>query len=153
MDPMTLALIMGGATAANEATTGRQNRTQDAILKAMAYRMKAYDRSIDPDQYQVREVNPVGKGFQAGLGAYGSAKSWQNDDAIRNFFNAKGAQAGGAGSSIADAQAVSSIDGVEGLDQPPQPDYFQGVRLGDSNWKDDSAYTRLKRAQLQGRIG
>ncbi len=153
MDPMTLALIMGGASAANEATTGRQNRTQDAILKAMAYRMKAYDRSIDPGEYQVREVNPVGQGIQSGLGAYGSAKKWKNDEAITNFFNAKGAQSGGMGSSIADAQAVSGADEYQGLDAAPSPDYFKDVRLGDSNWKDDSAYNRLNRARLSGRIG
>jgi hypothetical protein len=154
MGPALLAALgMGGLTGLNEMTTGQDKRNRDAILKATAYRMAAYDKSINPDKYEVYTPDPLGKGIQAGGGAYQMASSVQNDDAIRNFFNAKGAQAGGIGSSMADAENASDIGAYQNLDGPPNQEYFNGVHSGDSNWKDDSAYNRLRRAQMMGSIG
>lgn len=154
MGPALLAALgMGGITALNEMTTGQDKKKRDAILKATAYRSHAYDKSINPDSYDVYTPDPLGKGIQAGGGAYQLASSIQNDAALRNFLNAKGSQAGGAGSTIADVEAASDIGAYKGLDGPPNPDYFNGVQGGQSNWNDDSAYSRLRRAQMQGRLG
>lgn len=151
MDPLTLALIFGGGTALNEMTTGQDKRKRDAILKANAYRMHAYDKSINPESYDVYAPDPMGKGIQSGIGGYSLASQMNKDKSIENFLNAKGSQAGGRGSELADVAAVSGIDEYN-LDTPPNEDYFRDTHLGRGNWKDDSAYNRMNRARLYGRI-
>lgn len=152
MDPLTLSLIMGGGTALNEMTTGNDKKTRDAILKATAYRMRAYDKGINPEGYDVYQPNPLGKGISAGGGAYQLASQIKQDKAITDFLNAKGAQAGGKGASIADAASVGGLEDPN-FDAPPNEDYFRDTHGGVSNWKEDSGYNRLARARMMGRIG
>jgi len=151
--PLLAALGIGGVTALNEMTTGQDKKKRDAELKAEAFRAAIYDKSINPSKYDIYTPDPLGKGIQAGGGAYQMASGIENDAAIRNFLNAKGSQAGGAGSTIADVEAASDIGAYKNLDGPPNQDYFQDTHSGQSNWNDDSAYSRLRRAQMQGRLG
>lgn len=102
MDPLTLALIFGGGTALNEMTTGQDKRKRDAILKANAYRMHAYDKSINPESYDVYTPDPMGKGIQSGIGGYSLASQVNKDKSIENFLNAQGSKDGGIGSRMAD---------------------------------------------------
>lgn len=115
MSPSLLAALgMGGITALNEMTTGQDKKQRDAILKAEAFRSAIYDKSINPSQYDIYTPDPLGKGIQAGGGAYQMASSIQNDQAINNFLNAKGSQAGGIGSAMAD------------YENSPEAKYWQG---------------------------
>lgn len=131
MGPALLAALgLGGVTALNEMTTGQDKKLRDAILKSTAYRAAAYDKSINPGQYDIYTPDPLGKGIQAGGGAYQMASGIENDKALNNFLNAKGSQAGGIGSSMAD------------LESSPGYQYFQSDSPAPSG---SSAYSVLGR--------
>jgi len=132
MSPSLLAALgIGGVTALNEMTTGQDKKLRDAILKSTAYRAAAYDKSINPGQYDIYTPDPLGKGIQAGGGAYQMASGIENDKALNNFLNAKGSQAGGIGSSLADYESApetqywrgdepySAVDGPSFMSKEP----------------------------------
>lgn len=85
-----IGAIIGGA---DEATTGKERQTNDAILKAAAFRAGAYDKrgQVQPNAYNVHQSDVLG-GAMAGAGAatglgMGAAKA-NKDQASANFLSA-----------------------------------------------------------------
>lgn len=84
-----IGAILGGA---DEATTGKERQTQDAILKSAMFRAGAFDKKgqIQPNAYNVHQSDVLG-GAMAGAGAAtGISKGMagaKKDDAAGNFLN------------------------------------------------------------------
>lgn len=128
-----LAALFGVTTAGRELTEGVQKQAKSGIHKANAYRAHIYDKSINPDAYNVTMADPLGKGIQSAIGGYSFGKGLEQSDAIKNFFNAKGAEAGGIGSAMADYESS------------PEAQYWQG----DSPYSANEGPSFLKKAPAE----
>lgn len=119
MDPITLGLLMGGGTALNEMTTGRQQKKRDAELKANIYRLMAFQPRLNPDSVDIYNPDPIGKGIQGGMAGYQQASNINRNQAMERMFN-KEAGRGGMTSEQIQSLDTASQDPGEFVPQPGQ---------------------------------
>lgn len=78
-----IGAIVGGA---NEATTGKEQEKRDAILKATAYRNQAYLKSLEPENFKVRNADILAGATQGGMAGYSIENQSANDNAYRSYL-------------------------------------------------------------------
>jgi hypothetical protein len=144
-DPYT-ALIMAAIGGANEATTGREQQTSDAKLKATAYRMLPYLKSLQPESFPVHQTDVLGgavQGFStgAGLGNMGAKTDFLNSATAKNNYDMGMLDTGKQNGENLDLSGNAT--GASGYRREGNSLQLLNTRTGLSGDRQDSPYRKL----------
>lgn len=124
MDPITLGLLIGGGTALNELTTGKEQQRRDAALKANIYRLMAYQPRLNPESQQIYQPDPLGKGLQGGMAGYQLGSNINRNSAMERFFNKEAGRGGNTESELLDPTNTDSLLSMPESSEGPQSNLF-----------------------------